>query len=126
MSRWAYSSLIPPPRLRLDAEALPLAPLVFFGVAFLVPPFVAFLRGVLVLDLALEMVKWRVEPEALAAARILTMRSEIARGVGRSRLVAEARLLASRCGTAMQEGLAPLFGDLGAFWRDIRGLEDFE
>ena len=85
---------MPPPRLRLAAWTLPLAPLVFFGVAFLVLLFAAFLRGVLVLDLALEMVKWLVDPEALAVARILTMRSEIARGVGRSRPVAEAWLLA--------------------------------
>lgn len=75
-----------PPRLRLPASAL--APLVFFGVVFLVTPFEALLRGVLGLDLPAVMLKWPVVPEALAAARILKMRSEIARGVGRSRLAA--------------------------------------
>lgn len=77
-----------PPRLRLPALAF--APLAFFGVAFFVIPLAVFLRGVLGLDLALEMLKWEVDPEALALARILTMRSEIARAVGRSWLVAEA------------------------------------
>ena len=48
-------SLIMPARLRLPALAF--EPLVFFGVAFLMPPFAAFLRGVLGLDLALEMLK---------------------------------------------------------------------
>ena len=81
-------SLIMPARLRLPALAF--EPLVFFGVAFLMPPFAAFLRGVLGLDLALEMLKWLEVPEALAVWRILTMRSEIARGVGRSKLVAGA------------------------------------
>lgn len=76
-----------PPRLRLPA--LVFAPFVFVGVAFFVVPLVVFLRGVLGLDLALEMLKWLVDPEALALARILTMRSEIARGVGRSWPVAE-------------------------------------
>ena len=83
-----------PPRLRLPA--LDFAPLVFLGVALLVPPFAVLLRGVLVLDLALETLKWLEVPEALAIERILTMRSEIARGVGRSRLLAEALHLASR------------------------------
>ena len=40
--------------------------LVFFGVAFLMPPFAAFLRGVLGLDFALETLKWPEVPEALA------------------------------------------------------------
>ena len=83
-------SLIMLLRLRLPALALALALLVFFGVAFLMPPFAAFLRGVLGLDLTLEMVKWLEVPEALAVWRILTMRSEIARGVGRSKPAAEA------------------------------------
>lgn len=83
----SYSSSNMPPRLRLPALAF--APLVVFGVAFLVIPLAGFLRGVLGLDLALEMLKWLLDPEALALARILTMRSEIARGVGRSWPVAE-------------------------------------
>ena len=77
-----------PPRLRLPAWAF--APMVFFGVAFLKVRFAALLRGVLALDLALEILKWPVAPEALALARILTMRSEIARGVGRSWPAADA------------------------------------
>lgn len=81
-----------PPRLRLPALAF--APVVFFGVAFLIVPLARFLRGVLGLDLALEMLKWLVDPEALALARILTIRSEIARAVGRSWPVAESCALA--------------------------------
>ena len=84
--RRIYSSLILPPRLRLPAPGL--TPLVF-GVIFLVMPFAAFLRGVPTLDFAVEMLKWSVVPEALARARILKMRSEIARGVGRSWPAAE-------------------------------------
>ena len=38
----------------------------FFGVAFLMPPFAAFLRGVLGVDFALETLKWPEVPEALA------------------------------------------------------------
>ena len=76
-------SLIMLLRLRLPALALEL--LVFLGVAFLMLPFAALLRGVLGLDLAFETLKWLEVPEALAVWRILTMRSEIARGVGRSR-----------------------------------------
>ena len=53
-------------------------------------PVAAVLRGVPTLDLAEEMLKWVVVPEALAIARILTIRSEIARGVGRSRPAAGA------------------------------------
>ena len=83
-----YMSLIMLLRLRLPALALEL--LVFLGVAFLMPKFAAFLRGVLGLDLAFETLKWVEVPEALAVWRILRMRSEIARGVGRSRPVAGA------------------------------------
>lgn len=89
-SRWTYPSLIPPPRLRLPAP--PLVPLAFFGVAFLAMPFAPFLRGVPGLAEGTE--KWVAVPDALAIARILKMRSEIARGVGRSRPGAGAVLLA--------------------------------
>ena len=68
-----------PPRLRLPLPAPPLDPLVF-----LVALVVDFLRGVEGTE------KWEAVPEALALARILKMRSEIARGVGRSRPVAGA------------------------------------
>ena len=51
-------------------------------------PFATFLRGVVGVDDAVEALDWLLVPEALARARILKMRSEIARGVGRSRLVA--------------------------------------
>ena len=50
-----YMSLIMLPRLRLPALVLEV--LAFFGVAFFMPPFAAFLRGVLGWDLALETVK---------------------------------------------------------------------
>ena len=71
-----------PPRFRLPAGAF--APLIFFAGAFLVAPVAALLRGVPGLFFALGMLKWLLVPEALAVARILKMRSEIARGVGRS------------------------------------------
>lgn len=64
-------------------------------------PFAAFLRGVLALELAEGTEKWPAVPEALAMARILKMRSEIARGVGRSRSAAEVVPLAWRCGGGM-------------------------
>lgn len=102
MSRWTYSSLILPARLRLPVSTL--TPFVFFGVNFLVIPVAAVLRGVPALDLAEEMLKWAVVPEALAIARILTIRSEIARGVGRSRPAAGTDELVKRRGGAMQEG----------------------
>ena len=89
-SRWTYPSPIPPPRLRLPAP--PLVPVAFFGVAFWVVPFAPFLRGVPPLAEGTE--KWVAVPDALAIARILKMRSEIARGVGRSRPAAGAVLLA--------------------------------
>ena len=49
----------------------------------------AFLRGVPALELAEGTAKWPAVPEALALARILKMRSEIAREVRRSRPAAE-------------------------------------
>ena len=67
-------------------------------------PVAAVLRGVPTLDLAEEMLKWVVVPEALARARILTIRSEIARGVGRSRPAAGADELVRRRRGAMREG----------------------
>ena len=75
--------------LRLRLPDLALEPWVFLGVAFLVP---SFLRGVLGLDFAAETLKWLEVPEALAVWRILMMRSEIARGVGRSKPAAGAWL----------------------------------
>ena len=50
-------------------------------------PFAVFLRGVPPFDL--EILKWPLVPEDLAVVRILCIRSEIARGVGRSRPVAD-------------------------------------
>lgn len=91
MGRWIYSLLIPPPRLRLRLPTPVSPPFLFLGRAFLIVPFVAFLRGVPALDFAEEILKWPVVPEALAVLRILKIRSDIARGVGRSRPIAEAR-----------------------------------
>ena len=87
MGREIYSSLISPARLRLPDSAFP--PMLFLDGAFLTA---ALLRGVPpLLDLVgAEMLKWPAVPEALAVLRILKMRSEIARGVGRSRPVADA------------------------------------
>lgn len=89
-------------------------------------PFAALLRGVPGLDLAEEMLKWPLAPEALAVARILWMRSEIARGVGRSKPAAETARLVEGCRGAILEGLTPFRSDLGTFGGYFRGLEDFE
>lgn len=70
--------------------------MLFFDEVFLTAA-LAFLRAVPpLLDLVgAEMLKWPAVPEALAALRILKMRSDMARGVGRSRSGAGASCLVS-------------------------------
>ena len=77
-----YSSLMRSTRLRLLALAW--VPFVFLGAGFLAVRVADFLRDVLGLDAAEGTEKWEAVPDALAFSRILAMRSETARGVGRS------------------------------------------